>query len=73
MDVVIPGCVLSRWVRLSVIFVVVRAIAAHNFLGKDKPRQVLVGLLIAELAIALVWIVLRMVSWCRERTSLRTL
>jgi hypothetical protein len=30
------------------------------------------GLLIAELAVALVWIVIRMVSRYRERTSLRT-
>jgi hypothetical protein len=73
MKFVILACVLSRWARLSVIFVVAQAIAAYNFLGKDKPRQALVGLLIAELAIALVWIVLRMASWCRERTSLRAL
>jgi hypothetical protein len=76
MEFVIPGCVLSRRARLSVIFVV--AIVAHViaaaclFLGKDKPRQVLVGLLIAELAVGLVWVVIRMVSRFRERTSLRT-
>jgi uncharacterized membrane protein YjgN (DUF898 family) len=76
MEFVIPGCVLSRRARLGVIFVVaivVHAIAAACiFIGKDKPMQVLVGLLIAELAVALVWIVIRMVSRCRERTSLRT-
>jgi hypothetical protein len=75
-EFVIPGCVLSRRARLSVIFVAVivaHAIAAACiFIGKDKPRQVLVGLLIAELAVTLVWIVIRMVSRCRECTSLRT-
>jgi hypothetical protein len=76
MEFMIPGCVLSSRARLSVIFVV--AIVAHAiiaaciFLGKDKPRQVFVGLLIAELAIALVWIVIRMVLRCRECISLRT-
>jgi hypothetical protein len=76
MEFVIPDCVFSRRVRLNVIFVV--AIVAHAiaaaciFLGKDKPRQVLVGLLIAELTVALVCIIIRMVSRCRERTSLRT-
>jgi hypothetical protein len=76
MEFMIPGCGLSRRARLSVIFVV--AIVAHAiiaaciFLGKDKPRQVLVDFLIAELAVALVWIVIRMVSRCREGTSLRT-
>jgi hypothetical protein len=76
MEFVIPGCVPSRRERSSAIFLV--AIVAHAiaaaciFLGKDKPRQVFVGLLIAELAVALVWIVLRIVSRCRERTSLRT-
>jgi hypothetical protein len=76
MEFVIPGCVLSHRVRLSVIFVV--AIVAHAiiaaciFLGKDKPRQVLVDLLIVELTVDLAWIVIRMVSQCRERNSLRT-
>jgi hypothetical protein len=76
MEFMIPGCVFSRRVRLSVIFVV--AIVTHAiataciFLGKDKPRQVFVGLLITELAVALVWIVIRIVSRCREPTSLRT-
>jgi Na+/H+-translocating membrane pyrophosphatase len=71
MEFVIPGCVLSCRARLSAIFVV--AIVAHViaaaciFLGKDKPSQMLVDLLVA-----LVWIVIRMVSQCRERTSLRT-
>jgi hypothetical protein len=76
MEFMIPGRVLSRRARLSVIFVV--AIVAHAiaaaciFIGKDKPRQVLVGLLIAELDVTLVWIVIRMVGRCRERTSPRT-
>jgi hypothetical protein len=48
-----------------------QAVSGVSF-GKDKPRQVLVGLLIAEPTVALVWIVIRMVSRCRERTSLRT-
>jgi hypothetical protein len=76
MEFVIPGCVLSHRARLNVIFIVVivaHAIAAACiFLEKDKPSQVLVGLLIAELAVAFVWIVIKMVSWCREHTSLRT-
>jgi cytochrome c biogenesis factor len=76
MKFVIPYCLLSRRARLSLIFVV--TIVAHAittaciFLGKDKPKQVLVGLLIAELAVAIVWIVIRIVSRCRERISLRT-
>jgi uncharacterized membrane protein len=75
MAFVIPGCVLSRWARLSVIFIVAtvtHVIAAYIFLGKDKPRQMLVGLPITYPAVALVWIVIIMVSRCRERTSLRT-
>jgi hypothetical protein len=76
MEFVIPSCVLSRRARLSVIFII--AIVAHAiiaaciFLRKDKPRQVLVDLLIAELAVGFVWIVIIMVSRDRERTSLRT-
>jgi hypothetical protein len=76
MEFVIPGCVLSRRAPLAVIFVV--AIVAHAiaaaciFLGKDKLRQVLMGLPIAELVVALVWIVIRMVSRCRECPSLKT-
>jgi hypothetical protein len=69
MKFVIPGCVLSRWARLSVIFVVAtvgHVIAAYLFLGKDKPRQMLVGLPITYLAVALVWIVIRMVSRRRD-------
>jgi uncharacterized membrane protein len=57
-----------------VIFIVAtlaHVIAACIFLGKDKPRQMLVGLPITYLAVALVWIIIRMVSRCRERTSLR--
>jgi hypothetical protein len=58
---------------IFVVAIVSHAIAAACiFLGKDTPRQVFMGLLIAELAVALVWIVIRMVSQCRERTSLRT-
>jgi hypothetical protein len=50
---------------------VAHVIATYIFLGKDKPRQMLVGLPTTYLAVALVWIVIRMVSQCRERTSLR--
>jgi hypothetical protein len=56
-----------------VVAIVAHAIAAACiFLGKDKPRQVFVGLLITELTVALVWIDIRIMSRCRERTSLRT-
>jgi hypothetical protein len=58
---------------ICVVAIVRHAIAAACIpLGKDKARQVFVGLLIAELAVGFVWIVIRMVSWYRERTSLRT-
>jgi hypothetical protein len=57
MKFVTQGCVLSRWVRLSVTLIVAtvaHVIAAYIFLGKDKPSQMLVGLPITYLAVALV-------------------
>jgi hypothetical protein len=57
---------------MLVVATVAHVIAAYVFLGKDKPRQMFLGLHVTYLAGALVWIIIRMVSWCRERTSLRT-
>jgi hypothetical protein len=57
---------------MFVVATVAHVIAAYIFLGKDKPRQMLLGLPITYLAVDLVWIVIRMVSRCMERTSLRT-
>jgi hypothetical protein len=57
---------------MFIVVTVAHVVVAYLFLGKDKPRQMLLGLPIIYLAVALVWIIIRMVSRCRERTSLRT-
>jgi uncharacterized membrane protein len=57
---------------MLIVATLAHVIATSIFLGKDKPRQMLAGLENTYLAAAIVWIIIRMVSRYRERTSLRT-